>query len=88
MKFLAVSQNRGDPTPLIAEEGAQMANLVADGLVTTMWLKADYSGAVLILESPDTEQAKAQLATLPLVKAGITDFSVTTIVDPPGAPPN
>ena len=86
MKFLAISQNSGDPSQLLAAEGERMATLVADGVVVQFYLKADYSGAVLILESPDPAQAERDLATLPIVKAGLTEFSITAIVDPPGAP--
>ena len=86
MKFLAVSQNRGDPTALLAAEGERMAGLVANGVVLQLYLKTDYSGAVLILEAPDPEQAGRELATLPLVRAGLTQFTITAIVDPPGTP--
>lgn len=33
MKFLAVSNNDGDPSPFIREESAQMARLAAAGVV-------------------------------------------------------
>lgn len=87
MKFLAVSQNRGDPTPFLPAETEQMANLLADGLVQQFFVKTDYSGVVLIVESTTPEAAAAQLATLPLVKAQVTEFALTRITDPPGPPP-
>lgn len=83
MKFLAVSQNRGDPTPVLAAEGRQMADLVAHGIVEHVYLKVDYSGAVLILEAADVQQAEAALATLPMVIAGLTAFTVTAMTEAP-----
>ena len=83
MKFLAVSQNRGDPTALLAAESQRMADLVTRGTVEHVYLKADYSGAVLIVEAADPQQAEAELATLPLVIAGLTSFTVTAIITAP-----
>jgi hypothetical protein len=87
MKFLAVSQNRGDPTPLLAAEAQQMADLVARGVVEHVYLKTDYSGAVLILEAADVQRAEAELATLPLVIAHLTAFTVTEIITAPTLSP-
>ena len=87
MKFLAVSQNCGDPTPVLAAEGQQMASLVAAGVVEHVYLKTDYSGAVLILEVRDAQQADAELGTLPMVMGGLTNFTVTAIVEAPSLLP-
>ena len=83
MKFLAVSQNLGDPTPWLAAESAQMAHLVQRGVVHDMYLKTDYSGAVLILDAADRPDAENELATLPLVNARLTRFALTAIMEPP-----
>ena len=87
MKFLAVSQNCGDPTPVLAAEGERMASLVAAGVVEHVYLKADHSGAVLVLEAPDTQQAEADLATLPMVLGGLTNFTITAIMEAPSPSP-
>ena len=83
MKVLAVSHNVGDPTPWITQEGARMAELVASGFVEHVWLKADYSGAVVIAESADPATAAEVLATLPLVRNNLTSFTVTPLLEPP-----
>lgn len=85
MKFLAVSQNSGDPTPVLVAEAERMAALVAAGVVEHVYLKTDYSGAVLILETPDEQQATAELDTLPTVLGGLTTFTVTPIMVAPGS---
>ena len=86
MKFLAESRNTGDPTPYLAQESARMQELVRSGVVERVWLKADWSGAVLIASADGPAAAKAALDTLPMVTGGITDFTLTEILDPPGAP--
>ena len=83
MKFLAVSQNQGDPTPWLAAEAAQMAQLVQRGVVHDVYLKTDFSGAVLILDVADQPDAEKELATLPLVNAQLTRFALTAITEPP-----
>lgn len=79
MKFLAVSQNMGDPSPHLAAEGARMAELVLDKTVEQVFLKTDYSGAVLIASATDA----GALDTLPLVVNGPTSFTITEIVAAP-----
>lgn len=81
MKFLAVSQNTGDPRPLVGAETERMADLVARGIVEHMYLKADWSGAVLIVSAVDSKQAEQELATLPLVVAHLTSFTLTPLAD-------
>lgn len=81
MKFLAVSQNTGDPTPLLAAETERVNELLARGVVEHIFLKADYSGAVLIVSASDVEQAEQELATLPLVDAHLTSFTFTPLAD-------
>lgn len=81
MKFLAVSQNTGDPTPWLTAEAERMADLVARGVVEHLYLKADHSGAVLIVSASDAAQAERELATLPLVDGGLTSFTLTALAD-------
>ncbi|GGL91607.1 hypothetical protein [Nakamurella endophytica] len=82
MKILAVSQNTGDPRPFLSEEAERTQQLVASGVVEQVFLKADWSGAVLILEAADVPAAEAALATLPLVREHVTAFSVTPLLQP------
>lgn len=83
MKFLAVSHNTGDPSAHLDAETARIAELVAAGTVERVLLKADWSGAVLILETPDEEQARAAVDSLPIATHGLTTFTLTAVVDPP-----
>ena len=67
MMFLAVSQNVGDPTPYLAAEDARMQELQQTGVVEQMLLKADWSGAVLLLRAADQAAAREAVGSLPLV---------------------
>jgi hypothetical protein len=81
MKFLAVSTNTKDVSPFIGEEVQRLNELRAAGTITFGWVKADYSGAVLILECADAAEATAALGTLPIVANDATDFVLTEIID-------
>jgi hypothetical protein len=80
MKILAISNNTGDPTPHIPDEMRRMGELQAAGVVEQMYLKADRSGAVVLLETENADVAQRQLATLPLVERGVTSFEVIELV--------
>jgi hypothetical protein len=83
MKVLAISNNTGDPTPHIPDEMQRIAELQAGGVIEQLYLKADRSGAVIMLETESAEEAERQLATLPLVQSGLTRFEVTELMPPP-----
>jgi hypothetical protein len=88
MMVLAVSHNTGDPTPHLQAEAARMAELQQAGLVELMMLKADWSGAVLLLRA-DLAAAREAVGSLPLVTNGITSFELTEVITPgsiPGVP--
>jgi hypothetical protein len=80
MKVLAVSNNTCDPTPHISDEMRRIAELQAAGVIEQLYLKADRSGGVIVLEAESGEEAARQLATLPLVQRGVTSFDVTELV--------
>jgi len=82
MKYLVVSTNTKDVSPFIAAEAQRIAELRAAGTITAIWLKSDFSGAVLILECADEAEATAALNTLPIVINDATAFALTEIVDP------
>ena len=84
--FLAISTNHADPTPYLAAESERTRALAEQGVVTVVLLKADWSGAVMILDAPDAMTARASLDSLPLVRAGVTAFELTEVVAPPSAP--
>jgi len=83
MKVLAISNNSGDPTPHIPAEIARTGELVEAGVVERVLLKADRSGAVLVLEVPDVTAARAAVDSLPLVTHGLTRFELTEVVEAP-----
>jgi hypothetical protein len=83
MKFLAVSHNMSDPTSFLQAESARTAQLQQTGIFEGVYLKADRSGAVILIAAADADQARAALDTLPLVANGITRFDLTPIVAPP-----
>jgi hypothetical protein len=81
MKFLAVSTNTKDVSPFIAAEVQRLNELRAAGTVTAGWVKADFSGAVLVLECADAAEATTALDTLPIAANDATDIVVTEIID-------
>jgi len=86
MMFLAVSHNTGDPTPYLRAEAARVAELQQEGLVELMLLKADWSGAVLLLRAVDLPAARKAVDSLPLVAQGLTSFELTEVVSPGNLP--
>ena len=86
MMFLAASHNTGDSTPYLQAEGARMAELQQDGLIELMLLKADWSGAVLVLRADDLAAARQAVDSLPLVAHGITSFELTGVISPDSLP--
>jgi hypothetical protein len=81
MKFLAVSANTKDVSPFLAAEVRRVNELRAAGTITGAWVKADFSGAVLVLECADAAEASAVLNTLPSVANDATGIVLTEIID-------
>jgi hypothetical protein len=87
MKYLVVSTNTKDVSPFIEAEAQRIAELRAAGTITGVWLKSDFSGAVLMLEAGDEAEANAALNTLPIVINDATAYVLTEITDPPSHAP-
>lgn len=87
MKILAVSTNTKDVSPFVAEEFKRVGELAAAGIVINGWLKADFSGTVLVLDVTDKDRATEILGTLPSVANDATTFALTEIIDPDAARP-
>ena len=81
MKFLAVSTNTKDVSPFLAAEVQRVNKLRAAGTITGAWVKADFSGAALVLECADGAGATTVLNTLPSVANDATDIVLTEIID-------
>ena len=86
MMILAISHNTGDPTPHLQAEAARMAELRRAGLVELILLKADQSGAVLLMRTPDLPTARQTVDSLPLVAKAITSFELTEVIIPDSIP--
>lgn len=84
MMVLAMSHNTGDPTPYLQAEGARVRELHQAGIVETVYLKADQSGAMILLCAADAAAARDTLGSLPLVANGIASFGEFTEVIPAG----
>ena len=59
-----------------------MAELQQAGLVELMLLKADWSGAMLLLRAADLAAAREAVGSLPLVANGITSVELTEVITP------
>ncbi|GAA2741197.1 hypothetical protein GCM10009868_06430 [Terrabacter aerolatus] len=83
MKVLAISSNIGDTSALLADEAAEVDDLVRRGIALQVLVKADWSGAALLLEVPDLETARATVVALPIAAHGLTRFELTPVVEVP-----
>lgn len=84
MKVLALFHNQGDPTPYLADEGRRARELQEAGVLEQLWLRADYTGAVLFLEAADATEARGHIDTFPLVQHGVATVELIELVPPPG----
>ncbi len=83
MKVLAISTNTGNTAAYLAEEGARVDDLVRQGVVQWVLLKADWSGAAMLLDVSDVATARATVEALPLASHQLTSFHLTPVVEPP-----
>ena len=81
MKFLAVSTNKKDVSQFVAAGFQRIDELRAADTITGGWVRADFSGAVLVLECADAAEATAALATLPTVINDATSIVLIEVVD-------
>jgi hypothetical protein len=79
MKFIAESRNTGDPTPYLPAEGARISELSQAGTLEMILLKADRSGAYLLLDTADEPAARAAVESLPLAINHMTTFELTEV---------
>ena len=75
MKVLVIGHLTGkDIRPHLEAEGRAVAGLRADGLLRDVFLKADRSGPVLLLNDTTAAEAPGRLATLPFIKHELVTF--------------
>lgn len=77
MKVLAIGYMTGkDIRPHIEAEQRRVAELREEGLIRDVFLKADRTGPVLILDDTDRATAKQRLASLPFVEEHLVAFEL------------
>lgn len=65
---------------LLKTEAARAWELHQAGIIRELYFSQDRHEAVLILECDNAEEARAVLATLPLVKSGLIDFKIIPLI--------
>ena len=89
MKILAIDHEAPGVTPEqfkphLQAETRQVLELMQADVLREIYFRQDQSGAVLVLECVDVQEAQTMLDTLPLVKAGLIDFEVIGLRPYPG----
>ncbi len=89
MKILAIEPELpGNPdtafAPHLKQEALRAWELHQKGIIRELYFMQDKPCAVLVLECDSCEQAGEILATLPLVKEGLIDFSLIPLKAYPG----
>ena len=85
MQFLALSRRLPGVTaerlaPLLQAEARAAWRLHASGVLRSVHLCPERPGSMLVLECADLEDARRQLATLPMVDQGLIDFDVSRML--------
>ena len=82
MKVLVIGHLTGkDITPYLEAEGRRVGELRADGLIRDVFLKADRSGPILLLNDTTAGEAPARLATLPFIEHQLVTFDYIELND-------
>ncbi len=81
MLFLMTTTTDADPRPYLADEARQIDALRTRGVLRALYVKADLSGAVGVLDAPDAGEAEAAARSLPLVRAGVASATVDALLD-------
>ncbi|TWP43311.1 hypothetical protein FKR81_42665 [Lentzea tibetensis] len=67
--------------PFLADEGAVLEQLRAQGTVKAVFKRVFGGGVVSLVEADSVEQAVEQLARLPLVREGLLRFELTEVAE-------
>ncbi len=82
MKVLAIGHLTGkDIGPHLQAEGKRVTELRADGLIRDVFLKADRSGPVLLLNDTTAGEAPSRLASLPFIEHELVTFDYIELDD-------
>lgn len=81
MKFMAIGRVKATPEqmgPHMAKEPAATLKLYVEGKIEQHWF-VDKQGPIFLMNVESEADAKAQLATLPLVTAGLIDYDLMPV---------
>ena len=82
MKVLVIGHLTGkDIRPHLEAEGRRVAELRTDGLIRDVFLKADRTGPILLLNDISAAQAPDRLATLPFIEHDLVTFDYIELDD-------
>ncbi|MGB8840025.1 MAG: muconolactone Delta-isomerase family protein [Aliidongia sp.] len=88
MQFIAILRrlterfSEADFAPLLEPEAEQARALYAEGIVRQIWSRGDIPGACMMIEAADEAAARASLATLPLMAAGMLEVTALVPLKP------
>jgi hypothetical protein len=82
MRFLVHAAVRPgtDAMPLLPAETARVQELIADRTAEQAYVRADHTGAYLVINTPDLTTAEEVMQTLPMAKAGFLEFTYVELV--------
>ena len=82
MKVLVIGHLTGkDIRPHLEAEGRRVAELRGEGLIRDVFLKADRTGPILLLNDTDAGDARKRLASLPFVVHDLVTFDYVELDD-------
>ena len=82
MKTLIIGHLTGkDIAPHIPAEGQAVAQLREQGVIRDVFLKADHTGPILIVNDANAAQAAEQLKDLPFVEQDLVTFEYVELTD-------
>lgn len=80
MRILAIEREPAPPSALPADllrrEATEVWSLQKQGIIRDIWFTTQGRNAVVMLECMNAAEARRHLATLPLVQAGLIDFTI------------
>ncbi|MEA2755212.1 MAG: hypothetical protein QOJ54_1501 [Aliidongia sp.] len=88
MQFIALLRrlterfSDADFAPLLEPEAERVRVLYAEGIVRQIWSRGDLPGACVMIEAADEAEARASLATLPLLAAGMLELTALVPLKP------
>jgi hypothetical protein len=84
MKYLVIADRHAgtDPAPYADEENRRVRELTEDHTVEHFYLRADRSGAVLILEAESLEEAELAMGSLAMARNGLLDLTHSALIVP------